>query len=94
LPLDRTKLLRQLAGIKDDVKVEKKGKAKTVGATAADLKEHAKHRPGQGGSFGSGGGQRPGKPSRSSTSPFGKSQAQHKAMPPPAKTNKAARKGH
>ena len=95
LPLDRTKVLRQLAGIKDEVKVEKKGKAKTVGATAADLKEHAKHRPAQGGSFGSGGGQRPpGKPSRSSTSPFGKSQSHHKPMPPPAKTGKAARKGH
>ncbi len=76
LPLDRTKLLRQLAGIKEEVKVEKKSKAKTVGATAADLKEHAKHRPAHGGSFGSGGGQRPpGKPSRSSTSPFGKSQS-------------------
>jgi tRNA nucleotidyltransferase (CCA-adding enzyme) len=94
LPLDRTKLLRQLAGIKEEVKVEKKGKAKTVGATAADLKEHAKHRPAHGGSFGSGGGQRPpGKPSRSSTSPFGKSQSHHKPMPPPAKTGKAARKG-
>jgi hypothetical protein len=59
------------------------------------LKEHAKQRPAAGGSFGAGGGQRPpGKPSRSSTSPFGKSQAQHKAMPPPAKTGKAARKGH
>ena len=28
-------LLRQLAGIKEEVKVEKKGKPKTVGATAA-----------------------------------------------------------
>src|SRR3984957_10975677 len=48
LPLDRTKLLRQLAGIKDEVKVEKKGKAKTVGATAADLKEKANQRPAPG----------------------------------------------
>jgi hypothetical protein len=98
LPLDRTKLLRHLAGIKDEVKVEKKGKTKSV-ATAADLKEHAKHRPAPGAPGGPATlGQRPlGKPSRSSMSPFGKSQSHgHKPVPPlpPAKAGKSARKGH